>query len=251
MGHIWTQGLVRHYFLTGDPFVKETVECIADNLAQLVEDREYAFMGHTHCGRTTGWPLLALGGAYEITLNDRYLVAMKTLCEDALADQDPVCGGWLIYPMAWDHCRCTTARHTGMAGFITAVLINGLSRTYELTGDKQLRRAIDGAVTFLDNDTWREEWRDWRYTSCPASGPTRQPGVVMMAHVNGAWIGGGLLSPKPEHLRVLSVAWEAKFGRLLSSPPRGLGQGKTYTASMYGCPETVAMLAQHDAEILH
>ena len=24
----------------------------------------------------------------------------------------------------------------------------------------------------LDNDTWREEWRDWRYTSCPASRAT-------------------------------------------------------------------------------
>ena len=53
LGHIWTQGLVRQYFLTGDPFLKETVEKIGDNLAQLVEDREFKFMGHTHCGRTT------------------------------------------------------------------------------------------------------------------------------------------------------------------------------------------------------
>jgi hypothetical protein len=250
LGHIWTQGMMRHYFLTGDPFLKETVERIGDNLAQLVEDREFKFMGHTHCGRTTGWPLLALGGAYEIGLEERYLSAMKTLAEDALADQDPVCGGWLIHPMAWDHCPCKTNRHTGMAGFITAILINGLSRYYGLSRDKRLRDAIDQAVTFLDNDTWREGWRDWRYTSCPATKATRQPGVVMMAHVNGARIAGGMYSPNPQHLRVLAIAWEAKFERLLGAPPRGLGQGKTYSATMYGCAETVALLAAHDTEIL-
>ncbi|NLD72304.1 MAG: hypothetical protein GX649_06265, partial [Chloroflexi bacterium] len=203
LGHIWTQGLVRQYFLTGDPFLRETVEKIGDNLATLVEDREFQFMGTTHCGRVTGWPLLALGGAYELGLDDRYLQAMRTLTEDALRDQDPVCGGWLIYPMAWDHCTCKTARHTGMAGFITAILINGISRYYALSGDERLPSAIDRAVTFLDNDTWREENTDWRYTSCPASKPRMdQPGVVIMAHVNSI-----RFSDNPEHLRVLRVAW--------------------------------------------
>ncbi len=43
LGHIWTQGLVRYYFLTGDAFVRETVEAIGDNLARLVEDGIYDF----------------------------------------------------------------------------------------------------------------------------------------------------------------------------------------------------------------
>lgn len=249
LGHIWTQGMVRHYFLTGDPFLRETVERIADNLAQLVEDREYQFMGHTHCGRTTGWPLLALGGAYEVARSDRYLEAMRTLAGDALEMQDPVCGGWLVHPMAWDHCLCKTARHTGMAGFITAVLINGLSKYYDLSGDDRLPEAIDMGVTFLDNDTWREEWQDWRYTSCPATRATGQPGVVMMAHVNGARF-GGLEEPKAAHLRILSVAWRAKFERLRDAPPPRPGQGKAYTASMYGCAETVGLLASQDPKTL-
>ena len=238
LGHIWTQGLVRQFFLTGDPFLKETVETIGRNLAQLVEDRQYRFMGSTHCGRTTGWPLLALGGAYEVSFDDRYLNAMKTLADDALADQDPVCGGWLIHPMAGDHCLCKTARHTGMAGFITAVLINGLSCYFYLSEDERLPDVIDRAVTFLDNDTWREEWQDWRYTSCPATRATGQPGVVVMAHVNGVRI-----SDNPEHLRVLKVAWAAKFKRLAEAPPQpGPGQGKTYTSKMYGCAEAIGLL---------
>jgi len=36
LGHIYTQGMVYNYFLTGDPWMKETVEKIGDNLADLV-----------------------------------------------------------------------------------------------------------------------------------------------------------------------------------------------------------------------
>ena len=243
LGHIWTQGLVRHYFLTGDPFIEETVRQIADNLAQLVEDREYRFMGHTHCGRTTGWPLLALGAACELAWDDRYLAAMRTLVDDALELQDPVCGGWIIQPMAADHCICKTARHTGMATFITAVLINGLARYYELTADERLPHAIDEAVTYINNDTWRENLRGWRYTSCPGHRTASQPGVVIMAYVNAVRITGN-----PEHLRILRLAWSAKFRRLLEAPPPGPGHGKAYTATMYGCPEAAALLATPQAE---
>ncbi len=237
LGHIWTRGMARHYLLTGDPFLKETVERIGNNLAQLVEDRKYKFMGHSHCGRTTGWSLLALSGAYEISLEPRYFEAMKTLVSDALAEQDPNCGGWL-YALPRGHCYCEKAKHTGMAGFITSVLVNGLSHYYILTRDERLPKAIDRAVTFLDNDTWREQNRDWRYTSCPATGPTRQPGVVVMAHVNACRISGN-----PEHRRILGVAWEAKFQRLLEAPSTGPGFGKSYSSTMYGCAEAIGLLA--------
>ncbi len=237
LGHIWTQGLSRQYLLTGDPFIRETVEKIGSNLAQLVEDGEYRFMGHSHCGRTTGWSLLALSGAYEIALEPRYLNAMKTLVDAALAEQDPVCGGWL-YSLPRGHCNCEKAKHVGMAGFISSVLVNGLSRYYTLTGDERLPGAIQRAVTHLDRDTWHEEWQDWRYTSCPATGPTNQPGVVVMAHVNACRI-----AEDAEQLRVLQTAWHAKFRRLSETAPSGLGQGKAFSSTMYGCAEAAGLLA--------
>lgn len=238
LGHIWTQGTARQYLLTGDPFFKETVQRIADNLVQLVKDREYQFMGHSHCGRTTGWPLLALSGAYELDLDNRYLEAMKILVDNALAEQDPVCGGWL-YSLPQGHCNCKKAKHVGMAGFITAVLINGLSQYYDYTGDPRVAAAIRRGVTFLDNDTWQEQWHDWRYTSCPATGATSQPGVVIMAHVNAVHIAN-----QPEHRRILEAAWNAKFHRLLGKPPQaGPGQGKTFSSTMYGCPQAIGLLS--------
>ena len=245
--HCWTQGTARLYFLTGDPFLRETVEMIADNISQLVEDCEYEFMGHTHCGRTTGWSMLALAGAVEMTGNERYLRALRTLADEALDAQDPCCGGWLIHPMAPDHCKCTTARHTGMAGFITSVLINGLSRYYLLSGDDRIPAAVDAAVTFLNNDTWREEWQDWRYTSCPASHPINQIGVTLMALVSNVRINGNA-----EHLRILRIAWSAKFRRLQETPLEGAktpfrGLGKLFSVSMYAAAESAALLADAGA----
>ena len=239
LGHIWTQGLVKYYFLTGDAFARETVECIGDNLARLVEDGVYSFgIDDPHFGRAAGWPLLAMAGAYELDFDERYLKAMRNLVDRALARQDPHCGGWL-YPLYPGHCYCTTRKHVGMAGFITAILVNGLSRYGQLTHDERIPPAVRRAVTFLNNDTWIEQRRGWRYTSCPASAFTGQYGVTMMAVVNAVRLAGD-----PEHRRVLRQAWRAKFEALKKAPPPGPGQGKAYSATIYGCAETVGLLAR-------
>jgi len=242
LGHIWTQGMARHYLLTGDPFVKETLEMIGGNLARLVEDWQYPFMGHDHCGRTAGWSLLALAGVYEVGLDERCLRAMRRIVDAALAEQDPNCGGWL-YPLPEGHCNCKTRKHVGMAGFITAILINGLSRYYELTGDERLPEAIERAVTFLNNDTWHEEWASWRYTSCPGTAkPGSRPGVTINALVNSVRITGN-----PEHRRILTLAWNAKFRSFLEAPRERIG-GKGFASTLYGCPEAAALLAPGNAE---
>jgi hypothetical protein len=238
LGHIWTQGLVKYYFLSGDAFARETVECIGDNLARLVEDGVYDFgIEDPHFGRAAGWPLLAMAGAYELDFDERYLKAMRNLADRALARQDPHCGGWLyqLYP---GHCYCTTRKHVGMAGFITAILVNGLSRYGQLTGDERIPPAVQRAVTFLNHDTWIEPRCGWRYTSCPASAFTGQYGVTVMALVNAIRLAGD-----PEHLRILRLAWQAKFEALKNAPPPGPGQGKAYTGTIYGCPEAAGLLA--------
>ncbi len=235
LGHIWTQGMVYQYFLTGDPWVKESVQKIGTNLVQLVEDRKYKFKGHSHCGRVNGWTMLAIAGAYELDMdNDRYLHSMELLADDALSEQDPNCGGWL-YKLPWGHCYCET-KHVGEAGFIGSIRLNGLSKYYELTDDERIPEAVQRGVTHLNNDTWVEKYSGWRYTSCPASssGPGRQTGVTVMALVNGV-----KLSHDAEQLRILKKAWHAKFEHLRKAPSSRPGLGKTYSTIMYGCPEAM------------
>jgi hypothetical protein len=237
LGHIWTQGLARFYFLTGDPFIRETVAAIGDNVAKLAEDG-YAFSNDDpHFGRTAGWSLLALAGAYEIAGRERYLAAMKYIVELALAKQDPVCGGWL-YPLYPGHCLCTTRKHVGMAGFITSILINGLSRYYDLTLDARIPGAVERGVTFLNDDTWIAQRQGWRYTSCPASVFAGRMGVTLLALANGVRLSGNA-----EQRRILKVAWNAAFHDLSATAPKP-GQGKSYTMTLYGCAEAASLLAR-------
>ncbi len=234
LGHIWTQGMVYDYFLTGDPWLRETVEKIGENLAKLVEDRKFNFKTGSHVGRVNGWTMLAIAGAYELDLNERYLNAMKLLADDALSAQDPHCGGWL-WELPSGHCNCET-KHVGEAGFIGSVRANGLSRYYELSGDERIADAVKRAVTHLNNDTWMEQYNDWRYTSCPASGRVGQTGVTIAALVNSVKLNG-----EPEHLRILRKAWDTKFERLLIAPTARPGLGKTYSQIMYGSPEAMSL----------
>ncbi len=247
LGHVFTQGLAYQYMLTGDPWTKETLAAIGANLCGLIEDEQYQFKGWDHCGRVNGWTMLALAGCHEVAPSERFMRAMHRLADDALEEQDPNCGGWL-YDLPWGHCYCKTKKHVGEAGFISAVRVNGLTRYHELTGDERIPEVVRRAVTHLNNDTWREEHSDWRYTSCPATGLMRQFGVIMMALRKRV-----VLTGDEEHLRILRKAWETKFGRLQAELQSLLSgedaaafgresMGKEYGATAYGCGETVGVL---------
>lgn len=251
LGHVFTQGLAYQYLLTGDPWTHETLAQIGDNLCSLIEDEAYSFKGWDHCGRVNGWTMLALAGCHEVAPTERLEAAMRSLADDALEEQDPNCGGWL-YELPWGHCYCERRKHVGEAGFISAVRVNGLARYYELTGDERIPPAVRRAVTHLNNDTWREEHSDWRYTSCPATQLMRQFGVIMMALRNSV-----VLTGDEEHLRILRKAWTAKKVRLQEELATLLSgddapwfgkesMGKEYGATAYGCGETMGLLAELD-----
>ena len=146
LGHVFTLGMAHYYLLSGDPWVKETVERIGDNLMKLTEDGLYEFKGGSHSGRVNGWTMLALAGEYKINPSDRCLKAMQKITEDALSEQNPNCGGW-IYSLPWGHCNCVpvTERdkgllsHVGEATFIGAIRLNGLAYYYHLTDRKSTR----------------------------------------------------------------------------------------------------------------
>jgi hypothetical protein len=242
LGHVWTQGMAHAYYLTGNPFLKETVELVGDNLARLIEDGEFNFVDHSHNGRIVGWPLIALQGAYETTRDKRFLEAMRDLAYRALDAQDPNCGGWLYHPMARGHCYCDVP-HTGMATFITGVMINGISAYYWTSADERVPEAMERAVEFMNRDTWVEQDSSWRYTSCPATRVTKQSGTIMMALVNAVRMQGN-----EEHERILRKAWADKFAtyQQVEVDEVSQGQGKMYSTVIMGCAETVSLLHQLD-----
>ncbi len=239
LGHVFTEGMMYDYFLTGDPWIKHTLEEIGNHLARLVEERKFAFSGHAHCGRENGWTALALAACYQVSNDERMIRAMKTLAEDALEEQDPNCGGWL-YELPWGHCNCVKRKHVGEAAFIASIRLNGLQAYYKLSGDERIPEAIRRGVTHINRDTWNDKQGGWRYTSCPATaGGISRPGVTIKALSECI-----RLTKDPEHIRILRRAWEALFAALRETPKPGLGVGKALSSTIYGCPETASLIAE-------
>ncbi|GAA4438686.1 hypothetical protein GCM10023091_19590 [Ravibacter arvi] len=243
LGHIWTEGMAYYYLLTGDPWVKETLERISNNLVRLTEDGLYRnFKGTDHSGRVNGWTMLAFAGIYRVNLSPRVLKAMRFIADEALVEQNLPSGGWM-YKLPWGHCNCVSLEdrkkgvtpHVGEAGFLTSIRLNGLGRYFRLTQDKRIPNSLKRAVDNLNNSTWHDHLSGWRYTSCPASGLVDQPGVTIMALVNSVSINGD-----KEQLRVLKKAWDFRFKNLLDHPLTSRpGLGKVYSATMYGAPEAM------------
>lgn len=236
ISHVFTQGMTWYYFFTGDPWVRETIVRVADNLSRLVLDRKFPFTGRPCAGRELGWPLLAIAAAYELDYNRRYMDAMRILAEDALAEQDPNCGGWL-QELSGGHCSCVKRHHIGEAGFITSIRLNALYRYYRLSGDRRIPECIRRGVDNMNADLWRDELSGWRYTSCPASFHFNQPGVTMMTMVNVV-----RMLDDHEHRRILAKAWDALFNERSGQSPRGVG--KAFGSGVYGLAEAASALAE-------
>ena len=259
LGHVWSDGMVRLYFLTGDAWIRETIELVAGHVAQLVKDRKYRFMDGAHCGRGTGWPLLLLAAAYEIGYGTRYLRAMKTLVNDALAEQDPNCGGW-IYRLPQGHCNCVKEKHVGMAEFITSILINGLARYYDVTGDARIPEAVHRATDNLIRDCWVDEKAAWRHTSCPAS-IVRRLSLPILAVANSIRLSSSLSSTlrlslklRPEgsltaegkrdeeQARVFRKAFSAALRDLPKADPRAPYFARGFALAILGTAEAAALM---------
>jgi len=222
------------YFLTGDPWIRETLTKIGDNLARLVEDRKFPFAGRACEAREFGWPMLALAAIYELDWDPRYLNAIKLLADEALALQDPQRGGWLHRP-AYGSCDCQGEKHQGEATFLSAIRINGLCRYYRLSGDERIPGPVRRAIDDLIEDRWDEDRADWRFYACPKSPHHSQARVLVMAMANAVD-----LFNDPEHRRILTRAWAAVRER------PGLGKG--YGPHAYGVAEAACVLASGAGE---
>lgn len=238
ISHVFTQGMAWYYFFTGDPWARETIIRVADNLSQLVLDRKFPFTGRACAGRELGWPLLAIAPAYELSYNKRYFRAMRILAEDALEEQDPNCGGWL-QELSGGHCNCKKRHHIGEAGFVTSIRMNALYRYYQLSGDERIPECIRRGLDNMNEDLWNDHTATWRYTSCPATPSLGRPGVTMMILANAVRLFGD-----PEHKRILRKAWDGLFEERKQDLPDQKTVGKAYGSGVYGLAEAASVLAE-------
>ena len=162
VSHTWVDGFLLHHFLTGDLRSLETARMVADRYDGQ-GTRSYDF---GNC-RDSGWHLIHAMAMYHATLDRFYLNASHIIVERVLERQTED-GGWrrMLIP---GHCFCSPPRHTGNAGFMVGILLNGLKLYHQATGDPRVADAIVRGAEFLIDDMWEDDANGFLYTSCPHS----------------------------------------------------------------------------------
>jgi hypothetical protein len=113
LGHVWLDGLLLHYHLTGEARSREAVLRMADALAALPE--------RARNPRQFGWPMIALAAAFEATADPRYRAACLAFAVDAARRFPPDANGeWKM-----------------------GILAEGMMAAHRATGEATIRRWLD------------------------------------------------------------------------------------------------------------
>jgi hypothetical protein len=158
--HMWVEGLFLYHLLTGEARALESAMKTCDLLVgETLNDYDFS-----NC-RVSGWHLIHLSAAYRATGRRVYLNAARIVV-DRVLERQRASGGWerMLVP---GHCYCHPPRHWGNADFMVGLLMVGLKRYYEATGDRRVAEAIVRAADFSIRSFWVPEAGSTRYTSCP------------------------------------------------------------------------------------
>ena len=168
--HMWVEGAVLHYCLTGDENVRETLLRTGEWLlgGGMRESGGGIDAYDFRTCREAGWHLIHLTGMARLADDPRFLNAAFIIVDRVLQRQEPE-GGWMRN-LKSGHCGCPIPRHRGEASFMVGIMMNGLRRVHQLTGDRRLEDAITGAARWLLAHTWDSAEGLFRYTPCPNLG---------------------------------------------------------------------------------
>jgi len=229
VSHFWVEGSFLYHLLSGDARALEGAMKTSDRLAGTTLNH-YDF---TNC-RNSGWHLIHLSAAYKTTGRRVYLNAARIIVERVLERQRDS-GGWdrLMVP---GHCFCDPPRHTGNAGFMVGVLMVGLKRYYEATGDERVAESIVRAAGYCIDHMWVPETRSFRYTCCPHSAPGGGADMRILKGVAFAWH----YSRKKRFREILLQGIETAIAGRPTRPRRGLG--KVICSPMRGAYQAIVDL---------
>ena len=239
--HTWVEGPVLHYLLTGDENLRESLDRTAQwLLAGGLKDyaggiEHYDFANCRECG----WHLIHLTALARMSAAPRYLNAAALIVARVLERQEPG-GGWERILKA-GHCGCEPPRERGEAGFMVGVLLSGLRRYHELTGDPRVQDAILGGIDWLLRRTYDVASGHFRYTPCRHRGGGPQP-VYTRQVIEGIAYAHALTGRS--ELRDLVQRGLRDVGDLppASPEPNHSGFGKDWTSETRYVPSLLAYL---------
>ena len=230
-GHMWNQGNLTYYLLTGDRQVQRSAMQVADWVAGS-NTTNFSYGN----ARVPGWMGIIAMSTYFATYDDYYLNAMRLMYEEVQARADAKHGLW-IHTLSGGHCRCEE-KHVGEAGFMAGVLMTALKYFYLATRDEEVAQRIVAIANYLVDVQWRPEDGAFRYTSCPN---THTSPILNLIILNGL----SFAANHSDDERLMRVAWYALANGLvaLKAGPAGAGGGLLELA-MCSTPLAIAEISR-------
>ncbi len=156
-GHMWSQGTLTAYCLTGDRRYYDAGKLVVDWIA-----REQTRYLPSQIHRAQGWTTIACLGGYGTLPDPWYLNAARLFSQNAIARQDPGTGAFIH---GIGECR-HEVQHMGGKTFMTGVVMTGLKMLDRIDPDPDVKNAI---VRSADWIAWRM-WHPWdnsfQYAQC-------------------------------------------------------------------------------------
>ena len=145
--HSWLEGALLHYLLTGDEGVRESLSRTADWLLRPERLDHYEFSAV----REAGWHLIHLSTLAAATGDPRARNGAAIVARRILEKQDAD-GAWTRM-LTSGHCWCGYPHCRGNIAFMVTVLLSGMKRYHDLTGDAAVAESIVAGARWLIRET--------------------------------------------------------------------------------------------------
>jgi len=230
-GHVWTDGLMDAWYLTGDAWVMEVALAGGEHIAWSMS-REFTELG-TH-ERDAGWSLRAVIAVYRGTLDPIYLEAAKRIGAVPLREQEFDQGGAWPHVLPGDHAD---KDHQGAVGnnlFLIGILLSGLKDLHEQTHDAAVEKSLVAGANWVLL-SWDEARRAWPYSASPTGEPMYDQWYIGMNNlVCESLPYVSRLTGDPRYAHVARVAFEALTEEGLPADGKSLGQHLYFAPSIMG-----------------
>ncbi len=210
-GHMWSQGVMSTWCLTGDRRYLDAGLLQTDWFAR-EETRSIRDQVH----RAQGWSTIACLGGYDVIPHPWYLNAARLFSQNAIARQDPGTGTFIHGIGECEH----DVRHVGGKAFMTGVVMSGMKMLDQIDPDEDLKNSLVRSADWLHWRMWHPQHNSFQYAQCTQFDPSSTHAGTFMLCEGLAY--AYELAPKPEYREML----ERSLGdMILNRGPSGSGKG--------------------------
>ncbi|MEI6502279.1 MAG: hypothetical protein WCP21_14790, partial [Armatimonadota bacterium] len=226
-GHVWADGLMDDWYLTGEPRAAESALALGEHCAYAFAPTFDALGSHE---RSAGWSLRALMAVYNGTCDPVYLAAAKRIAQVPLREQKFDQGGAWPHVLPKDHAGDTPGA-VGNNMFLIGVLLGGLQAYHEASQDPAVLKSLTSGAAWVVK-SWDAKRGGWPYSATvegrrlyDASANLNQLIVTPLAYV-------GRLTRNANLLKIASEALTATVCQTAGGNGKGMAQQAFFTSGV-------------------